>query len=139
MQTFLPYPDFAKSAAALDTKRLGKQRVEAYQILNTILSGRKAWANHPAVSMWRGFEPALTVYKDVCIREGLKRGFKNTMLFSPVDPLHYPLPAWVGREDFHLSHQSNLVRKLPSHYEPLFPGVPAVLPYVWPTKEGLLS
>jgi hypothetical protein len=29
VQTFLPYPDFAASAATLDSKRLGKQRVEA--------------------------------------------------------------------------------------------------------------
>ena len=33
MQTFLPYPDFARSARCLDNRRLGKQRVESYQIL----------------------------------------------------------------------------------------------------------
>ena len=33
MQTFLPYPDFARSAAVLDRQRLGKQRVEVLQIL----------------------------------------------------------------------------------------------------------
>lgn len=33
MQTFLPYPDFKKSLQALDYRRLGKQRVEAYQII----------------------------------------------------------------------------------------------------------
>ena len=33
MQTFLPYPDFVKSAQCLDYRRLGKQRVEAKQIL----------------------------------------------------------------------------------------------------------
>ncbi|HET9348893.1 MAG TPA: pyrimidine dimer DNA glycosylase/endonuclease V, partial [Arthrobacter sp.] len=31
MQTFLPFPDFQQSAAALDRARLGKQRVEALQ------------------------------------------------------------------------------------------------------------
>ena len=36
MQTFLPYPDFAKSAACLDNRRLGKQRVECLQILKTL-------------------------------------------------------------------------------------------------------
>ena len=39
MQTFLPYPSFVESAKALDNKRLGKQRVEAYQILKTLLKG----------------------------------------------------------------------------------------------------
>lgn len=36
MQTFLPYPDFKKSASCLDNKRLGKQRVEAWQIYSTL-------------------------------------------------------------------------------------------------------
>jgi len=36
MQTFLPYKDFVKSVRCLDNKRLGKQRVEAYQILLTL-------------------------------------------------------------------------------------------------------
>ncbi|WP_407659745.1 pyrimidine dimer DNA glycosylase/endonuclease V, partial [Kineococcus indalonis] len=33
MQTFLPYPGFARSAAVLDAPRLGKQRVETLQVL----------------------------------------------------------------------------------------------------------
>ncbi len=33
MQTFLPYDSYADSAAVLDRARLGKQRVEAKQIL----------------------------------------------------------------------------------------------------------
>ena len=37
MQTFLPYADFPGSAKVLDRKRLGKQRVECCQILNTLL------------------------------------------------------------------------------------------------------
>jgi hypothetical protein len=36
MQTFMPYSDFEKTARCLDNKRLGKQRVEAWQILNTL-------------------------------------------------------------------------------------------------------
>src|SRR4030042_2517495 len=36
MQTFLPYPDFKKSLQALDYRRLGKQRVEAYQIIRIL-------------------------------------------------------------------------------------------------------
>ena len=35
MQTFLPYPDFHESAKVLDMKRLGKQRVEVLQLLNS--------------------------------------------------------------------------------------------------------
>lgn len=36
VNTFLTHADFAKSAASLDRARLGKQRVEAFQILNLI-------------------------------------------------------------------------------------------------------
>jgi hypothetical protein len=137
LQTFLPYPDFEKSARALDYKRLGKQRVEADQILTTtIVSGRKAWANHPAVRMWRDHQLALAAYRDVCIREWVRRGYKNNMVIALEDPPLYDVPPWLGREDFHLSHQSNLIRKFPEHYQPLFPGVPNNLPYVWPTKEA---
>ena len=34
MQIFLPYKSFKKSAEVLDYQRLGKQRVEALQIIN---------------------------------------------------------------------------------------------------------
>ena len=58
MQTFLPYTDFIKSAKCLDYKRLGKQRVEAKQILNILLgeTTKAGWTNHPAVLMWSGYE-----------------------------------------------------------------------------------
>ena len=44
MQTFLPFPDFHESAACLDMRRLGKQRVEAMQILRTITGLSSGWA-----------------------------------------------------------------------------------------------
>ena len=61
MQTFLPYPDIEKSLECLDRLRLGKQRVEAYQILNILLNRTKTkeWRNHPAVKMWEGHTNAL--------------------------------------------------------------------------------
>ena len=37
MQTFLPYENFAASAAVLDNKRLGKQRVETLQVIKAQL------------------------------------------------------------------------------------------------------
>lgn len=39
MNTFLPYPDFQESAKCLDNKRLGKQRIETWQIYNAIITG----------------------------------------------------------------------------------------------------
>ena len=48
MQTFLPYPDFAASAAALDTRRLGKQRVEALQVLRALTRVTYGWVGVPS-------------------------------------------------------------------------------------------
>jgi hypothetical protein len=49
MQTFLPYSSFEESARILDYRRLGKQRVEAWQILRSLDGITKGWSNHPAV------------------------------------------------------------------------------------------
>jgi hypothetical protein len=137
MQTFLPYADFMQSAQALDNKRLGKQRVENLQIMKTLIHGG-GWANHPAVKMWRGYESALMSYqKSVCMTWYLK-GFRDTCLLKTWDMFFAwpqpsdPSPPWLGDADFHLSHQSNLVRKDPTFYGPLFPGVPDNLAYKWP-------
>jgi hypothetical protein len=135
MQTFLPYPDFALSAAILDSKRLGKQRVEAEQIARAIASPSYGWQSHPAVTMWRGYLPALLAYRDAMIREWVSRGYHNTMPYRSDSPL-YEVPWWLGDEAFHRSHQSNLIRKLPSYYSPKFPGVPGDLPYQWPNPSA---
>ncbi len=37
MQTFLPHESFKKSFKVLDYRRLGKQRVEAHQVLNVLI------------------------------------------------------------------------------------------------------
>jgi len=59
MQTFLAYPDYKLSASVLDMKRLGKQRVEAWQIVQALTVPEYGWKNHPAVKMWRGHVPSL--------------------------------------------------------------------------------
>lgn len=129
MQTFLPFPDFQASAQCLDNKRLGKQRVEALQILNVLTGKRSGWANHPAVKMWRGHEDSLREYMSAMIGEWVRRGFKNTMVADSVSGA--VKPKWFGGEDFHRSHRSNLLRKDFGHYSKFFVE-PVGLPYVWP-------
>ena len=133
MQTFLPYEDFQESFEALDYRRLGKQRVEAYQILNVLLSrnNRKGWRNHPATKMWLRYENALKLYTNMCIDEWKKRGYVNNMKYEVIEG-SVVLPPWMGDKAFHLSHRSNLVRKLPERYGKLWPDVPPDLPYIWP-------
>lgn len=144
MQTFLPYPDFAESARVLDSQRLGKQRVETMQIMKTLLLGG-GWQHHPAVAMWRGYEAALYEYQSAVVFEWVcNRGYKDTCLEKTREVLWLhrdsavgPRPPWFGDVAFHRAHQSNLIRKNPAHYGPLFPGVPDDLPYIWPvpTRE----
>lgn len=137
MQTFLPYSDFLKSVQCLDYRRLGKQRVECLQILKAIKCGT-GWSNHPATKMWVGYEHALTHYMNYCIYEWIRRGYKNNMKpLSLVRP--YNLPWWFGKEEFHASHRSNLLRKDPIHYGKFDWTEPYDLPYYWPTHHPVDS
>ena len=80
MQTFLPYESFKESAKVLDYRRLGKQRVEGMQIINTILKPeQKGWRNHPIVIMWTPYVTALMMYTNTIINEWIKRGYNNNM------------------------------------------------------------
>ena len=133
MQTFLPYKDFYKSLQSLDYKRLGKQRVEAFQLLNVLL-GRtktKGWKNHPICKMWKGYENALKVYYNICLKEWIKRGYKNTMKFEEIEIKNMEQPEWWGNEDFHNSHKSNLLRKDFDFYSKYDWKVSPDEPYVW--------
>lgn len=133
MQTFLPYPDFRRSAACLDTRRLGKQRLEAAQILNVLRGVSNGWASHPAVRMWRGHEAALAAYMNAIIDEWVGRGYRNSMVKAHVS--RYRPPSWLGNEEFHASHRSNLLRKDPEHYSRFGWEEGPGLPYVWPVPE----
>jgi hypothetical protein len=133
MQTFLPFSDFELSAIALDSRRLGKQRVEAYQILRALAGQTKGWVNHPATKMWRGYEPALRNYLRAMIIEWVRRGYKNTM-HVPDYEADAVLPPWLGDRALHDSHRSNLKRKDPFYYAHFH--VPDDLPYVWPSTTS---
>jgi hypothetical protein len=144
VQTFLPYPGFAESAAALDDRRLGKQRVETFQILRALVWPAYGWKNHPAVAMWRGFVPALVSYGVAVCDEWTARGRADAtrgqlLEFSGGREQTWAqlrdsgrLPPWIGSDDVHRSHQSSLLRKEPEHYRARFPDVPDDLPYCWP-------
>lgn len=140
MQTFLPYADFNKSAKCLDRQRLGKQRVEAYQIVKALIDPRYGWQNHPAVKMWRGCGLLLIDYGLSICKEWINRGYRDCCtekLYeakdnTSVDTLGDHTPLWLGDVDFHRSHQSNLLRKNPEHYKQFRWRVSDSLPYVWP-------
>lgn len=148
MQTFLPYPDFAASAAVLDQARLGKQRVETLQILRALVLPDYGWRSHPVTRMWMGYVPALTVYGLAMVNEWVSRGHADSTAaliseFAPDSAEAFnagtgpepAMPPWLGRADVHISHQSNLIQKAPELYRDRFPGAPEGLPYAWPEPE----
>lgn len=142
MQIFLPYEDFRKSLRALDNKRLGKQRVETYQIISAIsrrpkLDGTpyKGWLNHPCTIMWKNHLPALKQYLNYSIMEWIERGFKNTMNFEIVNE-EIVIPSFVGNERFHSSHRANLLKKEPDFYNQYGWTENPQDPYVWMDRDG---
>ncbi|CAN5308614.1 MSMEG_6728 family protein [soil metagenome] len=151
MQTFLPFADFEQSARSLDTKRLGKQRVECIQVVRGLVRPGYGWRHHPAVLMWKGYEEALGRYAFTCCEVWSERGFADTCADTVAADLHSAgvaavrsqrdlavagaLPPWLGDESFHRSHRSALRRKDPGHYGSLFADVPEDLDYVWPRPE----
>jgi hypothetical protein len=150
MQTFVPYPDVRRSAQSLDRQRLGKQRVECWQILLALKALRtgdlyttdkrgklrkRGWVSHPCTAMWQGHEGYLAYYAFHVCSEWIRRGYKDNMRerFIAIMQEHNDMtpPAWWGREDIHVSHQANLVRKDPAHYELQFPNANPDMEYVW--------
>lgn len=146
MQTFMPYPNYIDTARCLDYRRLGKQRVECKQILQAlgvpvggpVLAKPSSWRSHPATRMWQGHELSLCFYGVAICQEWRSRGYKDTLLdqflaaADAVREFDAGAPEWLGGDDFHASHRSNLLRKLPQHYSQFGWTEPDNLPYVWP-------
>ena len=128
MMTFIVVGDFILNAQLLDGMRLGKQRVEAMQILNILIAKLKsqlpvgtkqAWVNHPIVKAWEGYIPALQYYTNCIILEFIKRGGDNNMeLYNIAEPIVYPW--WTQWERLQHSHRAMLLRKNPFFYSSKF-------------------
>jgi hypothetical protein len=152
VQTFLPYPEFLRSAQALDQRRLGKQRVETLQVLRALTWPRYGWRHHPAARMWAGYEEALVCYGLTVCAVWCATGRADTCAVTlgadlaaacgitevrPEEELAAAgeLPPWLGAEALHRSHRSALLRKDPAFYRPVFGEEPSDIPYVWPGSD----
>jgi hypothetical protein len=149
--TFAPCADFEKSLRTLDTRRLGKQRVEVIQIVRALTVPGYAWSSHPAVLMWKGYEEALGRYGLTACAIWTERGFGDSCATTIIADLRAygvtgireyaelaaagALPSWLFDEAVLVSHRSSLLRKDPEHYGPLFPGTPTDIDYVWPVRS----
>ncbi|MBU2297170.1 MAG: MSMEG_6728 family protein [Gammaproteobacteria bacterium] len=148
MQTFLPDKHYYIVASMLDDKRLGKQRIEAWQILQAIDNPSYGWQFHPAVNMWRPYREALICYGAAICAEWLSRGFKDTMFdrfFNLYTFQEVKEPAWLRHPKISKklidSHRSALLAKNPEWYSQFGWDVEPMdlsekpLPYFWPEKE----
>lgn len=130
MQTFLPASDFATCAKILDSKRLNKQILEGYQILN-VNSGKSktgGWKNHPAVLMWKNHEGSLLIYIKEMIKEAKIRGINtlgnenniSILKSSAGNNWNYESPEWMFDSDILMrvitTHRANLFKKDPLYY-----------------------
>jgi len=148
VQTFLPYPDFTATAAVLDVRRLGKQRVEALQVLRAMTVPEYGWRHHPVAKMWAGYDEALVRYGlEVCaawtaggradtVAATLVADLGRVARTQPELAAAGELPPWLGWEPLHRSHRSALLRKDPAYYRPRFGSdLPDDLPYEWPASD----
>jgi len=131
MQTFLPFPAKRNSLDALDNKRLNKQILECYQILNILTGNSKsnAWRNHPAVLMWEGAEAELYRYAMTAVVLADMRGIKTDKNKANLEALSRDrkslmwednTPIWAYSPTtiklVNTTHKANLYRKDPIFY-----------------------
>lgn len=137
MQTFLPSPNFDASARTLDTRRLGKQRVENLQILSALLWREYGWQHHPAVRMWRGYGGALRDYHAAICDEWARRGHADTCrakfdaLLALSRVATHERPPWLGGA-LHATHRAALLHKDFAHYKQFGWAETPALNYHWP-------
>lgn len=153
MQTFLPYRDFKKSAAVLDYKRLGKQRVETMQLLSSltnlkydvelekvVTASQKGWKNHPASRMWKNYERALLEYQKAICLEWTSRGYKDNCL-SRTEAIFEEsscdrklvIPEWLT-EELCSSHRAALLFKDEDFYSQFGWEEKPSYDYKWPVE-----
>lgn len=136
MQTFLPVPDYKESAAILDYRRLGKQRVEALTLLRQLMKPEVAagWKNHPLLRMWRSHENALVLYALEMCEEWIRRGYNDTIR-TQISSFYVREKVTIVPqfpEELHASHRSNLLRKDFEYYRRFGWTEDDSLPYYWP-------
>jgi hypothetical protein len=138
MMTFILDDDLVKSFKLFDNRRLGKQRVEAHQIINAIEGRSKGWTSHPITKAWSKHTDALKVYFNLCVIEWEERGYKNSMAMYDV-PMDGSVifPWWVVNLPVIYSHQASMLRKEPYFYTKLIspPEKYVNAGYLWPNDD----
>lgn len=175
LNTFLIHPDYTINARLLNSQRLNKQITEATQIynicckINALLTHKPkncvehremakkirkdykiAWATHPVIFMWLGYEDSLCEYIKACYIEWTTRRYKKdgslcSYKKTPPQPKNNPIkPWWVYWSPLIISHRVILLNKEIDRKEPdwyknikLFLDIPPNI-YNYYTKHGYI-
>lgn len=140
IQTWLPLPSFENSIAALHINELKMQRLHVIELLEffhdpeesslpLLYEDHGLTDDHSLVQMWRGYELQLIEYgMELCEKYGSIRGKPDPLLaklsvhldWANTDDSPMTKPNWFGDIDFHLSHQSALLKINNNHYGKFF-------------------
>jgi hypothetical protein len=136
MMTFLPKRSYIVSAKCLDYRRLGKQRVEAWMIIQMIEEHKyPEWHNHPAVKMWWLFPDNLKLYYNCMRNEWANRGYRNIKLQRieyNVANLHN---GNIFPDELYASHRAALLAKNPQWYSQWGWKETPKIDYYWPAEN----
>ena len=140
MQTFLPFKNFERSARILDSKRLNKQIVEGFQILEDKVPNE----NHPICLFWKENKQSLKEYILNFCREYEIRFNRIHSIFYKIRYNEYKdNKVLIIPELMILSHKVNLLRKNYEFYKDkikLKYGLNNYpLGYYWPVSKGIKS
>lgn len=144
VNTFITSLYLPNTFKKLDFRRLGKQRLEAKQlidILKMIDNGEDVsnvgFSSHPVTQMWIGYTNALKAYYNLCLQEWIDRGYNNTMKKYDIDETkfinrevkfdgikttfisedtEYSFPPFASFKPFILTHKAALYKKDPNFY-----------------------
>ena len=137
MNTFLPYPDFEKTAKCLDMRRLLKQRVEVYQILLNLSGIKSIFPHHPINKMWKNSEGLLAEYGIIICDECLNRGYKDTLMdkIANFACLSTKKPIWWDNSEIYKCHRQSLLFKNLAWYSQFGWTEQSIYGYIWPINE----
>lgn len=143
MITFLPVKEFNLSAGYLDRQRLGKQRLEAKDILLHLVGPKiSRWTHHPVMKMWKGHELELCLYGIAVCKQWIARGYVDNQLYWFEDTFCRLLKEWaispdnpiklaVFSDELYASHRAALLWKDPKWYGQFGWKDKPMVKYVW--------
>jgi hypothetical protein len=134
VNTFVLHPNLWVNARLLDSEHLGKQRVEAMQILKNVEGNPDSWDKHPVTKMWVGYGPFLRKYINSIIYEWTRRGYQNNYDLLEISE-EVEAPWWWHIQAIHFTHQANLYLKDPRFFHDLNMRFNMSIPTIFDNQE----